>query len=294
MTEKKSKFFEQDSLVEDIELSVKSLGHKTNLENPNLSLETSSTNTELNLEKYIVKKIDIKNLNVFDICCFTVRTTNALTNRKINTLYQLTKVKNEVDFYKARVWGKQSFQEAKHCLNLLDLSYNMTDEMWDEWKSRHSNETLADIVSNSKKSINLLKDLFLYLIENFEATYVIDGDMENLRNSKLSVEFKNGVYNISSKFILSINDESVYSGFLTDYFIDQCRGGGSPFLFRSIESEDKGIAIRFNRATRFYDEYQDRKLGIELKSYAQNYYNQWVYKNRNLKYWNESQFDIYD
>ena len=294
MSENKSKVFENASLVEDIELSVKSLGLKTNIENTYLHFKTLQKNTELNLKKYMVKETNIKNLNIFDIGCFTIRTTQAFTNRKINTLYQLTKIKNEVDFYKAHVCGKKSFQEAEHFLNLLDLSYNMTDEMWDEWKSQHRNETLEDIVSNSKKRINLLKDLFSYLIENFEASYVINGDMKNLRNSKLSVEFKNEVYNIPSKFILSIDDEAVYSGYLTNYFIDQCRGGGSPFVFRNIESENKGIAIRFSRATRFYDEYEDRKLGEAVKYCAQKYYNLWLHINCNVKRWNPSQFGDYN
>ena len=148
-----------------------------------------------------------------------------------------------------------------------------------------------DFAGKSKEDMNLLKDLFSFLIENFEASYIIDGDMENIKFCNFSVEFENN--DIPSKFTLSINGETVYSDSLAKYYIDQCRGGGSPFLFRNIESEDVGIAIKFSKATRFYEEYEDKKLGNELKSYAQKYYERWIHLIRNIKYWNPSQFGIY-
>jgi len=157
-------------------------------------------------------------------------------------------------------------------------------------KTISNNYKDEDFASKSKEDMTLLKDLFAFLIEKFDASYVIDGDMEKIKVCKFSVDFENGCNDIPSKFTLNINGETVYSDSLTKYYIDQCRGGGSPFLFRNIESEEVGIAIRFRNTTRFYDEYEDKKLGEELKSYAQKYYNQWNHIIHNVKYWNPLQF----
>ena len=56
----------------------------------------------------------------------------------------------------------------------------------------------------------------------------------------------------------------------------------------------KGIEIRFTKATRFYDEYEDKELGAKIKSLAKDYYDVWLYENRNLRYWNYSQFGYKD
>ena len=146
-------------------------------------------------------------------------------------------------------------------------------------------------MGNNEK-IELLKNLFSCLIENFEASYVIDGNMEDLKKGRLSLVFEEA--GDDTRFVLRSEDSQVFTGLLKDYFIDQCRGGGSPFLFRNIENENKGIEIRFTKATRFYDEYEDKELGAKLKSLAKDYYDVWLYENRNLKYWNYSQFGYKD
>lgn len=145
---------------------------------------------------------------------------------------------------------------------------------------------------DNNNKIALLKNLFSCLIENFEASYVIDGNMENLKKGRLSLGFEES--GDDTRFVLRSEDSQVFTGLLKDYYIDQCRGGGSPFLFRNIESENKRIAIRFTKATRFYDEYEDKELGAKIKSLAKDYYDVWLYENRNLKYWNYSQFGYKD
>ena len=145
---------------------------------------------------------------------------------------------------------------------------------------------------DNNNKIALLKNLFSSLIENFEASYVIDGNMENLKKGRLSLGFEES--GDDTRFVLRSEASQVFTGLLKDYYIDQCRGGGSPFLFRNIESENKRIAIRFTKATRFYDEYEDKELGAKIKSLAKDYYDVWLYENRNLKYWNYSQFGYKD
>lgn len=145
---------------------------------------------------------------------------------------------------------------------------------------------------DNNNKIALLKNLFSCLIENFEASYVIDGNMEDLKKCRLSLGFEES--GDGTRFVLRSEDSQVFTGLLKDYYIDQCRGGGSPFLFRNIESENKRIAIRFTKATRFYDEYEDKELGAKIKSLAKDYYDVWLYENRNLKYWNYSQFGYKD
>ncbi len=140
--------------------------------------------------------------------------------------------------------------------------------------------------------IVLLKNLFYCLIENFEASYVIDGNMEDLKNGRLSLGFEES--GDDTRFVLRAEDSHVFTGLLKNYYIDQCRGGGSPFLFRNIEAENKGITIRFPKATRFYDEYEDKELGAKLKGLAKAYYDVWLYENRNLRYWNSYQFGYED
>lgn len=146
-------------------------------------------------------------------------------------------------------------------------------------------------MGNNEK-IELLKNLFSCLIENFEASYVIDGNMKDLKKGRLSLGFEES--GDDTRFVLRSEDNQVFTGLLKDYYIDQCRGGDSPFLFRNIEAENKGIAIRFTKATRFYDEYEDKELGARLKDLAKAYYDVWLYENRNLKYWNYSQFGYKD
>ena len=146
-------------------------------------------------------------------------------------------------------------------------------------------------MGNNEK-IELLKNLFSCLIENFEASYVIDGNMDELKKVRFSLVFEEA--GDDTRFVLRSEDSQVFTGLLKDYYIDQCRGGGSPFLFRNIEAENKGIEIRFTKATRFYDEYEDKELGARLKDLAKAYYDVWLYENRNLKYWNYSQFGYKD
>ncbi len=144
----------------------------------------------------------------------------------------------------------------------------------------------------NEEKIEVLIKLFNCLVENFKGLYQIDGNSDTLSSQKLSLVFQGE--GDERKFILSSEKNAVYTGNLKDYFIDQCRGGGSPFLFRNIEDENKGIAICFTKATRFYDEYEDKELGAKLKSLAKDYYDVWLYENRNLKYWNYSQFGYKD
>ena len=144
----------------------------------------------------------------------------------------------------------------------------------------------------NEEKIEVLIKLFNCLVENFKGLYQIDGNSDTLSSQKLSLVFQGE--GDERKFILSSEKNAVYTGNLKDYFIDQCRGGESPFLFRNIEDENKGIEIRFTKATRFYDEYEDKELGAKLKSLAKDYYDVWLYENRNLKYWNYSQFGYKD
>ena len=144
----------------------------------------------------------------------------------------------------------------------------------------------------NEEKIEVLIKLFNCLVENFKGLYQIDGNSDTLSSQKLSLEFQGE--GDERKFILSSEKNAVYTGNLKDYFIDQCRGGGSPFLFRNIEAENKGIEIRFTKATCFYDEYEDKELGVKIKSLAKDYYDVWLYENRNLKYWNYSQFGYKD
>lgn len=116
-------------------------------------------------------------------------------------------------------------------------------------------------MGNNEK-IELLKNLFSCLIENFEASYVIDG--ENLKNGRLSLVFEES--GDDTRFVLRSEDSQVFTGLLNEYFIDQCRG----------------------------DEYEDKELGAKLKDLAKAYYDVWLYENRNLKYWNYSQFGYKD
>ena len=127
-------------------------------------------------------------------------------------------------------------------------------------------------LNKTKVLVNLLK----YLVVNFKATYQIDGNPDTLRIEKLSLDF---VYaENDTKFILSSEGNEVFSGFLKDYYIDQCRGGGSPFLFRNCESETKGIEIRFTDATRFFSEYENKESGEKLRTLAHGYYDIWCHE----------------
>ena len=136
-------------------------------------------------------------------------------------------------------------------------------------------------LNKTKVLVNLLK----YLVENFKATYQIDGDSDSLSTKKLSIDFMDAENN--TKFILSSDEGEVFTGFLKDYYIDQCRGGGSPFLFRNFESETKGIEIRFTDTTRFFDEYENKESGEKLKSLAKEYYDIWCHERGcRVRYWN--------
>ena len=86
----------------------------------------------------------------------------------------------------------------------------------------------------------------------------------------------------------------VFTGELKNYYIDQCRGGGSPFLFRNIEGENKGISVQFYHTKRFYDEYEDKELGAKLKSLAKDYYDAWKDSVTGVRNWNSSQFGYKD
>lgn len=146
-------------------------------------------------------------------------------------------------------------------------------------------------MENDEK-MQLLKNLFSCLIENCEFFYVLDGNMDDMKRDRLTLSFEGE--GKKTKFILKLNGSEIFTGNLNHYYIDQCRGGGSPFLFRNIEAENKGIEIRFTKATCFYDEYEDKELGAKIKSLAKDYYDVWLYENRNLKYWNYSQFGYKD
>lgn len=76
--------------------------------------------------------------------------------------------------------------------------------------------------------MELLKNLFSCLIENFEVCYVFDGNMYEMKNGRLSLGFEES--GDDTKFIFRSEDSHVFSGLLKDYYIDQCRDGGPPSL----------------------------------------------------------------
>ena len=82
--------------------------------------------------------------------------------------------------------------------------------------------------------IDLLKNLFSCLIENCEFFYVFDGNMDESKYDRLSLTYEGEAKN--TKFILKLDGRKIFTGKLNDYYVDQCRGGGSPFLFRNKES----------------------------------------------------------
>lgn len=131
----------------------------------------------------------------------------------------------------------------------------------------------------------VLVNLFKCLVENFKATYQIDGNPDSLSTKKLSLDFVDEEND--TKFILTSEGNELFSGFLKDYYIDQCRGGGSSFLFRNFESELKGIEIRFTDASRFFDEYENKESGEKLKSLSKAYYDIWFHEpGCRVRYWN--------
>ena len=255
------------------------------------------TDEENNKEDMISR---IKNSEVLEFCDKpSVRLGNALANRNIRTIYELTKIKNEKDFCRGIVGGSAgwAFEELKKVLESLNLSFGMTDEAWDELEKKNTGnagktEKQEETDKPLNKKMELLKNLFSCLIENCEFFYVLDGNMDDMKRDRLTLSFEGE--REKTKFILKLNGSEIFTGNLNHYYIDQCRGGGSPFLFRNIEAENKGIEIRFPKATRFYDEYEDKELGARLKDLAKAYYDVWLYENRNLKYWNYSQFGYKD
>ena len=141
--------------------------------------------------------------------------------------------------------------------------------------------------------IDLLKNLFSCLIENCEFFYVFDGNMDESKYDRLSLTYEGEAKN--TKFILKLDGRKIFTGNLNDYYVDQCRGGGSPFLFRNKESESQGIAIKFYHTDRFYDEYEDKKLGAKVKSLAKDYYDTWKEDpSTRVRFWNYSQFGYDD
>ena len=60
-------------------------------------------------------------------------------------------------------------------------------------------------------------------------------------------------------------------------------------------SENRGVAIKFYHADRFYDDYEDKKLGAKVKSLAKDYYDVWKEdRSTRVRYWNYSQFGYKD
>ena len=253
------------------------------------------TNEENNEVEEMVTKL--KNSKVLEFCDKpSVRLGNALANRNIRTIYELTKIKNEKDFCRGIVGGSAgwAFEELKNVLESLNLSFGMTDEAWDELEKKNTRNTgktekqeETDKLLNKK--MELLKNLFSCLIENCEFFYVFDGNMDDMKCNRLTLSFEGEGKN--TKFILKSDGSEIFTGNLNNYYMDQCRGGGSPFLFRKKESEDQGIAIKFYHADRFYNDYEDKKLGAKVKSLAKDYYDVWKEDpSTRVRYWNYSQF----
>lgn len=252
------------------------------------------TDKEKNEVAEMVSKL--KNSEVLEFCDKpSVRLCNALANRNIRTIYELTKIKDEEDFCKGVVGSSSgwAFNELKEVLESINLSFGMTDESWEEWTKKNIRETektkKQEDADNPVRKMLLLKNLFSYLIENCEFFYVFDGNMDEIKYARLSLSFVGEGEN--TKFILKSDGNEIFTGDLNDYYMDQCRGGGSPFLFRNKESENKGIAIKFSHTDRFYDEYKDKELGAKLKSLAKDYYDIWKTDlSTRVRYWNYSQF----
>ena len=243
----------------------------------------------------------IKNTEVIE-CCEkpSVRLCNVLENRNIRTIYELTKIKDEEDFCRGIVGGSAgwAFNELKKVLESLNLSFGMTDEVWDELERKNTRNTGKTEKQEETdypvhKKMELLKNLFSCLIENCELFYVVDGNMDEKKSDRLSLTFEGEGEN--TKFILKSDGSEIFIGNLNDYYMDQCRGGGSPFLFRNKESENQGVAIKFYHADRFYDDYEDKKLGAKVKSLAKEYYDAWKEDpSTRVRYWNYSQFGYKD
>lgn len=147
-------------------------------------------------------------------------------------------------------------------------------------------------MENDEK-MQLLKNLFSCLIENSEFFYVLDGNMDDMKRDRLTLSFEGEGEN--TKFILKSDNGEIFTSNLNDYYLDQCRGGGSPFLFRNKESESQGIAIKFYHADRFYDQYKDKELGAKVKGLSKDYYDVWKEdRSTRVRYWNYSQFGYKD
>ena len=254
---------------------------------------------EENNEEDIISRI--KNSEVLDFCDKpSVRLCNALANRNIWTIYELTKIKDEEDFCRGVVGGSAgwAFKELKKVLESLNLSFGMTDEAWDELGKKNTKDTCKtekqeETENPVHKKMELLKNLFSCLIENCEFFYVFDGNMDDMKRDRLTLSFEGE--GKKTKFILKLNGSEIFTGNLNNYYMDQCRGGGSHFLFRNKESESQGIAIRFAHADRFYDEYDDKELGAKVKSLAKDYYDAWKEdRSTRVRFWNYSQFGYKD
>ena len=138
-------------------------------------------------------------------------------------------------------------------------------------------------MNEDKKEV--LINLFKCLVENLKGEYQIDGNPDTLNSGMLSIVIQGE--GDEAKFILSSEGNEVFTGLLKDYYIAQCRGGGSPFLFRNIESELKGLEIRFPKATRFFGEYEDKDLGDKLRTLAHSYYDIWCHERGcDVRRWN--------
>ena len=236
----------------------------------------------------------LKNSEVMEWCDNpSVRLANALRKRNIRTIYELTKIKDEEDFCGGVVGNSSdgwAFKELKDLLESMNLSFGMTDKKWEEWAKKNTKEIPETEESDNQcNKIELLKKLFLFLIENCKSRYRFDGNMHEIKYDRLSLSFEGDGEN--TKFILKSAGHKVFAGELKNYYIDQCRGGGSPFLFRNIEGENKGISVQFYHTKRFYDEYEDKELGAKLKSLAKDYYDVWKDSDTSVRNWNSSQFD---
>lgn len=81
-------------------------------------------------------KEEIQNRKVIDYCKHpSVRFANTLMNHRIETIYDLTKIKNEDDFLGGLigVGDRWVFSELEDILKSMNLKFGMTDQMWDEW-----------------------------------------------------------------------------------------------------------------------------------------------------------------
>ena len=201
------------------------------------------TNEENNEVEEMVTKL--KNSEVLEFCDKpSVRLGNALANRNIRTIYELTKIKNEKDFCRGVVGGSAgwAFEELKKVLESLNLSFGMTDEAWDELEKKNTGNTgktekQEETDKPLNKKMELLKNLFSCLIENCEFFYVFDGNMDDMKRNRLTLSFEGEGEN--TKFILTSDGSEIFTGNLNHYYMTSAGEAALHFY-----SEIKKVRIR--------------------------------------------------